>query len=215
MRSIKLKIVAWVIAFMCIVGLAIAQDDSIEQSAEYEITPFVLLDDVEPYLEYEINTLPWPDTFVIENSPVVVTVESEPLENNEVLQTMLELENEQTDALNQNLSQLNQTARDLPNLQIEAKQSVLKQYSLNPEQIQEQFVNRTLLFGATSLCGVFLIFILCIIENKNKLYWRKKEGFKKDFVYGAVVIIVSMIAWMISIVSIDGFYLFQNVDKLM
>ena len=194
MRSIKLKVVSWIIGLLFIVGACIAQDTTVTQ------------------LPFDTSTFGLDIT--VETNPVEVYVNTEDLENNEPLQKLLELETEQTNALNRSLTELNQTIESLPNLKIMATQGMLDLYGVNPAIVDKKYrVIHILCY--LILTGYLLSAWYSTKWKYNLLYWTRKRNVKN------VVEILSMAAVLgivlpklLCLLFIDNYHLWSNIEKL-
>lgn len=234
MKSIKLKIVLWITVLLSLVGLCFAQDsnkDSIpwEEGIEIEALPHILSlmelhSDTSIPNAYDSNVYGWtykywdPQNLTetvsfevkVSPEPLELTLESEPLEKNEALQNMLELEAEQTDALNQNLSELNKIIGNLPEYNINAKQAVLQQYGISPIYIAKEHKNITSL--RIVLLTVWSIIFLVATEASKKLYWKKRNVWRSIFHLWIGIFLIYILTELLY-TGIDGYYLWQNFDK--
>ena len=192
MRSIKLKIIAWIIGFMTIIGTCIAQDTLTP------VTPF--------------DTMLFGIT--VETDPVIVLVETEDLENNEPLQQMLVEQSEQTKALNKYLLNLNEVIENLPKNQLEVEQQRLDKYNINPVYINDMARAIHIIFYWTLV--LWLISWLLFVNVQDKLYWTKKSIKEKNLLW--LIIVSFIIGYMIPKLScltlIDNYILWSNLDKL-
>jgi len=224
MKNIKIKAVLWIIALFTIVGSCIAQDTKIHEGDTYvlkadtvdNILIFALEDTINPYLEYQQQDIaPWEGTISVEveSSPLEVTLKSEPIEDNEALQSMLELETEQTDALNQNLSNLNRTVRDLPMLNIEAKQSVLNQYGLDPTDLEEKR-SGILVIRWAIICILSAIAALFILNPTDNRLYRNKKYITRLVVLLGLGILSAFSLTEMAINWIPKYNLWENIERL-
>jgi hypothetical protein len=194
MRNIKLKIAAVIIVLMALVGTCIAQD-----SANMAISS------------------PWGDSINLEigvkAEPLVVTVEKQPVEENEILQEVLKVETEQTDALIQNLVTFNNTFKQLPELQIEATQQMLDLYRVYPNIISDKYARIHIVFYCLLLIwwGGWSWKTL----TKRKLYWSSNKRWSNTvlLVLGSIAI-GYILPKLFCLVFIEHFHLWSNIDKL-
>lgn len=194
MKSIKLKLVLWITILLGIVGTCIAEDT---------LPPWGKIQPETTIIQFAPLT--------IESNPLDFTLKREPLEDNAPLQSMLECQNEQTDALNENLSALNRTAEDYLTYKKNEKQSTLNSYNIVPNNIQEDYTMWTIIGYALALiCVIGMYFVY---ELHKYLYWTKKRTtpFLISLGLGLFVIYIFI---KIMHLTIPGYYLWVNVDKL-
>lgn len=195
MKNIKLKIVTWIIALLYVVGPCIAQDN-----ANLDISPWG--DSIN--FEIEVGITP---------KPLVVTVESEPIKNNELLQTMLQSETEQTTALNENLLTINETIEDLPHLKIEAIQEMLDLYKVYPNQINK--MHQAIYIIWYWILILYLIGWIFFFNFRKKLYWSSNHRQKHILFLIIGSFIIGYIMPKLSCLTlIDNYHLWSNIDKL-
>lgn len=184
MKKIKLLVITWIIALLSISTALNAQD-----TIKGNVAP--------PF-----DTL----TFGIEvkTDPVTVTVNTEKLENNEVLQKVVE-------SLDTNLSNLNQTL--LNQDPVFTDLDLLFYYSINLDKISDkEKVIDSVWWTATAF---FLMIILLFIIYKKHLYFTKKR--KTYVIYLTIVGLVLfgyVMPTLMKILLIPDYSLWQNVSKL-
>lgn len=202
MKSIKLKVVMWLIILMGMTNICPAQEDTI--ISDTSMTP----KDTNVF-HHVFDPIP----IDITAEPVEFTLNSEPLKDNEALQTMLELETEQTDALNQNLSSLNQIIGDLPYVNVEAKADLLDYYNVNLEKTNDN--KRNIYIFWYSFLVVFWLLCLCWVLFSDNLYYSRRQRWMDT----TVMIITSALLGIIlptvhCIIAIESYYLPDLIDKL-
>jgi hypothetical protein len=202
MKRIKLTVISWFILLCSFIGFG--QDTVVYPDTKVEYiwpTPY------ERVTKY--------DTFIVtlQPNPVKLTIGTEPVEKNEALNKTIEAQNEQTDALNVNLSRLNTTIRDLPYVNVEAKEQVLSKYHINIVKINRQLKT---IWGTSYLALlIFLVALGIYAATENKLYWTKRNRWLSNF---AIVIIILGFGYVLpkilSFFLIDNYSIWQNLDKL-
>jgi len=199
MKNIKFKVVLWIMLLFGVVGSCIA-NDSIPPWGETLPETTVVSFKLEPF-----------EPLVIEADPFEFTLKSEPLKDNAPLQSMLECQNEQTDALNENLSALNRTADEFLTYKQNERQFTLNKYNIVPDYIQKDYTMWTIVGYALSL--TYVVGMYAVFRSRKYLYWSRKKistfllhtGIGLFVIYGFIKIMH---------LTISGYYLWMNMDKL-
>jgi len=124
--------------------------------------------------------------------PIPITIECEPLEKNEVLQKVIEMETVQIESFDENLKSLNQTIENYPNTVIETKKELL----LN-EGIDLRDTGRTINIIKIVTCisvMMFLIVFGLVLEFSDKSYWNSKtrRNAAYYFIIGLIILGVTL-----------------------
>lgn len=174
MKSIKITVISWFIALFSIIGYGQERQETIWY---YDTLSSITEENVDSILPKDESIR---FDVIIKPEPVKLTVESEPLEKNQVLQSMLELENEQTDALNQNLSELVNVVKELPYENVRSKLDLLDHYGIDPVKSNKQ----TKLIWGISLAILFISLIVLgiIAENEKRLYWTNQSRWMTTYI---------------------------------
>jgi hypothetical protein len=185
MKNIKQFVVGWLIFIFSCITLNVKSQDS------YTITHRK-------------------DTIVFE-SAMKILFKTEPLDKNQALKAIIELESEETEILNSNLSNLNKTIKELPELNIQAKEAVLEKYGVNPYKISKRHRNISVSFYA--LMFMYLTILGLKFNVMTKLYWTKKSRINM-LMQTSFGILLIYILYKMMISSIDGYYIWSGIDKL-
>jgi len=183
MRKIKLLLLTWIVALLSITTGLTAQD-----TIKGDIVP--------PF-----DTL----TFGIEvkTDPVTVTVNTERLEENEVLQQVVE-------SLDSNLHNLNQVLTNQDPVFTDLDMIFYYDVDLKEISRQERLVD-SVWWTATAV----FIFIMMLSVARKHIYFTKKS--RPHIIYlsiGGLLLFGYVVPTIMKILLIDGYSLWQNVSKL-
>jgi len=196
--------------------------DSVEYDFAMEPFDMQLWEEI-PY-DVPLDTYLWghhvnipPDTIEI---PVNVVVKSEALNKNEVLQTILELETEQTDVLNQNLNTLNNILQERDKQTVKTVDQVLESYDIDPDTIAHLHkVSHIVLYSILlMLLTGFIIYFN--YDDHNRFIYKSKNPYKfwwyyvKVTINTAILFLYIYILYLLAEISIPGLYLWENINKL-
>ena len=195
MKNIKLKLVAWLVGLFISCSLLYAQGSFTLDIPNYR-------DSIN--LDVDVDVV---------SDPVNITLSWEEFTKDSAAQAMLQAQQEQTNMLNENLIDLNESINLLPGKILAAKKSVLDEYNFNPRKIDKTI--RTV----NIVRNFFIILAACValwgLLNDDKIYYYPGRMAAHLTKWIIVIIIIIAISEILKYATVDNYYIWSSIGKLL
>ncbi len=154
----------------------------------------------------QVDSISRADTIFVQLSvdpnPMHITLTSEALEDNAVLQKVIAMEQEELNTLNSNLGDINNTIKENPQTVQQVKENVLNQYSIDINKIAQKQRNIFLFSGI--MLVIWIIAYLIVFDISDKTYWNIKTKHSAVHLFAGGILLLGILLPLILTLLINA-----------